>query len=153
MAHAQIRFDPLSPRTTALIGNRRALQAVVAVLALIPTGIGLAGIVLGPDFLRLNPPWPADLDSHFRFLSGIFLGVGIIFYSCISAIEAKTGRFRLAAALILCGGLARLWSLAELGAPSAGHLAGLAMELVVVPLLVVWQAHIAAAVAPQSGRS
>ena len=113
---------------------------MVAVLGLIPTLTGAAGILLGPDFLRLDPPWPADLDSHFRFLSGVFLAVGLVFYSCIPAIERKTGRFRLAASLIVAGGLARLWSVLIAGAPSAGHLAGLGMELVVVPLLVLWQA-------------
>ena len=119
------------------------LQAVVAVLALIPTLTGAAGVLLGPDFLRLDPPWPADLDSHFRFLSGIFLAIGIGFFSTVRRIETKTGRFRLLAALVFAGGLARLLSLLVAGMPSAGHLLGLGMELVVVPLLVVWQARIA----------
>jgi hypothetical protein len=119
------------------------LQAVVAVLALIPTLTGIAGIVLGPDFLRVDPPWPTDLDSHFRFLSGVFLGVGIGFYSCIPRIGRKTGRFRLLAGLTVAGGMARLGSLMLVGLPSGGHLAGLAMELVAVPLLVLWQARIA----------
>lgn len=112
-------------------------------LALIPTLSGLAGVVLGPDFLRLDPPWPTDLDSHFRFLSGVFLAVGIVFHSCVPSIETKTNRFRLAAALVFGGGLARLVSLLVAGAPTAGHLLGLAMELAVVPLLVVWQSRIA----------
>jgi hypothetical protein len=122
---------------------RRLLQIVVAILALIPTSAGLAGILLGPEFLRLEPPWPADLDSHLRFLSGVFLGVGIGFYSCIPGIERKTARFRLLAGLTVLGGLARLLSLVLAGSPSAGHLLGLGMELVVVPFLVLWQAHIA----------
>ena len=123
--------------------QRRALQAVVAILALIPTLAGAAGILLGPDFLRLDPPWPADLDSHFRFLSGVFLAVGISFYSCIPQIERKTNRFGLLVAIVFAGGLARLWSFALAGAPSTGHLVGLGMELVVVPLLVLWQAQLA----------
>ena len=122
--------------------SKRLLQALVALLALIPTSAGIAGIVLGPDFLRLDPPWPVDLDSHFRFLSGVFLAVGTGFYSCIPSIEAKGSRFRLLAALVFCGGLARLFSLIVSGLPSAGHLAGLGMELVAVPLLVLWQAKI-----------
>ena len=122
--------------------SKPLLQALVALLALIPTSAGLAGIFLRPDFLRLDPPWPADLDSHFRFLSGVFLAVGIGFYSCVPSIEAKGGRFRLLAALVFCGGLARLLSLMITGAPSAGHLFGLGMELVAVPLLVFWQARI-----------
>ena len=122
----------------------RLLQAVVAVLAAIPTLTGLAGVVLGPDFLRLDPPWPTDLDSHFRFLSGVFLAVGVGFYSTIPDIERKGARFRLLAALVIAGGVARLVSLLVAGSPSAGHLAGLAMELLVVPLLALWQWRVAA---------
>ena len=125
--------------------SKLALQMVVAVLGLIPTLTGLAGILLGPDFLRLDPPWPVDLDSHFRFLSGVFLGVGLGFYSCIPAIETRTERARLLGGLIVLGGLARLYSLAVYGAPSAGHLFGLGMELVVVPLLLLWQTRLAQA--------
>lgn len=120
----------------------RALQVVISVLALIPTLAGLAGILLGPAFLRLDPPWPVDLDTHFRFLSGVFLAVGLGFYSTVPAIGTRSERFRLLAALVFCGGLARLLSFAVAGAPSAGHLAGLVMELVVVPLLVLWQARV-----------
>ena len=122
----------------------RLLQAVVAVLAAIPTLTGLAGVVLGPDFLRLDPPWPTDLDSHFRFLSGVFLAVGVGFYSTIPDIERNGARFRLLAALVIAGGVARLVSLLVAGSPSAGHLAGLAMELLVVPLLALWQWRVAA---------
>ncbi|WP_436423282.1 DUF4345 family protein [Enterococcus faecium] len=46
-------------------------------------------------------------------------------------------------ALIVAGGCARVVSLASVGAPSAGHLFGLAMELGVVPLLMLWQARVA----------
>ncbi len=124
------------------------LQVVIAVLALIPTVTGAAGVLLGPDFLRPDPQWPADLDSHFRFLSGMFLAIGIGFFFTVRGIETRTGRFRLLAALVFTGGLARLLSLLVAGTPSAGHLLGLGMELVVVPLLVVWQARIARRPAP-----
>lgn len=125
------------------VTSRRALQVTVAVLALIPLLTGLTGIVMGPRFLRLSQPWPADLDSHFRFLSGVFLAVGLLFYATIPALETRTALFRAASAMVFAGGLARLLSLFVAGAPSAGHLAGLGMELVVVPLLVLWQARVA----------
>ena len=124
-------------------GEKRALQCVVGALAAIPVLAGIEGIVSGPEFLGVGQPWPADLDSHFRFLSGIFLAMGIAWYSCIPAIEANAARFRLLAALTFAGGLARLFSLAIAGPPSLGHLGGLGMELIVVPLLVLWQARVA----------
>jgi hypothetical protein len=124
------------------MNEKRLLQIVVAILALTPVLTGLAGVVIGPSFLGVEQPWPADLDSHFRFLSGIFLLLGLAWYSCIPAIEAKTARFRFLGALTFTGGIARLLSLFLAGPPSAGHLAGLCVELGAVPLLVLWQARI-----------
>ena len=127
--------------------RKRLLQITVALLGLVPLSAGLAGVILGPEFLRGSIAPAVDLDSHFRYLSGIFLGVGLIFYATIPAIERKTTLFRVAAALVALGGLARLVSLLSVGAPSVGHLVGLGLELVVVPLLALWQGRVAAAYA------
>lgn len=123
--------------------SKRGLQTVTLLLAAVPTAAGAAGCALGPGFLSLREPWPADLDSHFRFLSGAFLLVGLGFYGCVPGIERKTGRFRLLAGMVWCGGLARLLSLTVAGAPALPHLIGLGMELLVVPALVLWQADVA----------
>lgn len=123
--------------------SKRGLQTVTLLLATIPTAAGAAGCVLGPGFLSLREPWPADLDSHFRFLSGIFLCVGLGFFSCLPGIDRKGARFRLLAGLVWTGGLARLGSVVIAGAPTLPHLAGLGMELLVVPALVLWQAEVA----------
>ena len=123
--------------------ERRLLQAVVALLAATPVVFGALGVAIGPRFLHVSAPWPVDLDSHFRFLSGVFLVVGLGWYSCLPSIEIKTERFRFLAAMTFTGGLARLISLLIAGLPSMGHLAGLMVELVAVPLLTLWQARIA----------
>lgn len=124
--------------------ERRLLQIAAAVACLVPLGAGSAGVVRGAAFVFRGAVTP-DLDSHFRYLSGIFLGVGVAFASCVPAIEQRGARFRLLGAFVVAGGLARLLSLATLGAPSAGHRFGLAMELGVVPLLLLWQARVASA--------
>ncbi|WP_426231212.1 DUF4345 domain-containing protein [Pararhizobium sp. DWP3-4] len=123
--------------------QRRLLQATIAVLAILPVFAGLAGVVMGPGFLGEKTP-PVDLASHVRFLSGLFLALGIGWYSCIPAIETKAERIRILAILTFSGGLARLCSLVVDGLPSAGHVLGLGMELVVVPCLVVWHGRVAA---------
>jgi hypothetical protein len=120
----------------------RAMQFAIAVLALLPIGAGLAGAVRGPALLGVEPGWPTDLDSHFRFLSAVFLVLGLAWWSCIPGLADKGPRLRLLAAATFVGGLARLASLALAGTPSAGHLVGLGMELVVVPLLVAWHFRI-----------
>jgi hypothetical protein len=123
--------------------GKTALQIVVAVLAATPVLVGLEGVLSGPEFLHVVQPWPVDLDSHFRFLSGFFLAIGIAWYSCVPDIETKTERFRLLASCTFAGGLARLASLFAVGAPSLGHIAGLCIELLAVPALVWWQGRVA----------
>lgn len=123
--------------------SRRLLQLAIAVLALLPVGAGLAGFLSGAGFLGLSGEAPRDLDSHLRFLSGVFLVLGVAWWSCIPAIETKGERMRLLGAATIVGGLARLSSIFIVGTPSTGHMIGLVMELVVVPLLLVWQTRIA----------
>ncbi len=123
--------------------EKRCLQATVALLAAVPVLAGFEGVLTGPGFLRAQAPWPADLDSHLRFLSGVFVAVGIAWYSCIPDIEQKTERFRLLAALTFCGGLGRFASLMAAGPPTTGHRYGLVAELLIVPALVLWQTRIA----------
>lgn len=122
--------------------ERRLLQALVALAALIPLSVASTSIFRGAAWLD-HRAVSADLDSHFRYLSGIFLMLGLGFASCIPRIEAKGPRFRLLGAMVVAGGLARALSLVEVGPPSAGHVAGLVMELGVTPSLLLWQARIA----------
>lgn len=123
--------------------ERRAFQVVVAVACLLPLIVGGQGIVYGPAKFGHLADVPRDLDSHFRYISGIFFATGLGFLSCIPAIETKGPRFRLLGGLIVVGGLSRLVSLIAVGVPSTGHVLGLGMETVVVPLLMLWQARIA----------
>lgn len=128
--------------------ERLLLQVAVALGCVVPFLAGGAGMVHGPAFLHgVGPSVPADLDSHFRYLSGLLFAIGLGFASCIPGIERKTARFRLLAFLVFVGGLGRLYALASVGMPGAGHVFGLAMELVAVPLLVLWQARVAGSAA------
>ena len=119
--------------------EKRVLQAVVAVACLLPLVVGGQGVLHGPAPFGHLADVPRDLDSHFRYISGIFFATGLGFLSCIPAIERKGSRFRLLGGLIVVGGLARGVSLLAVGVPSTGHVLGLGMETVVVPLLMLWQ--------------
>lgn len=122
----------------------RLLQIIVSIACIVPLVTGGEGIIRGARMLHgVAAPVPPDLDSHFRYLTGIFFVVGLAFASCVPSIERKGERFRLLGAMVIGGGLSRLLSLALVGAPSFGHRFGLAMELGVVPLLMIWQARVA----------
>jgi hypothetical protein len=99
----------------------------------------------GPALVRGIDPGgaPTDLDSHFRYLSGLLLGFGLAFLACVPAIERRTAVFRTLGLIVLIGGLARLLSAITIGLPGPGHVFGLAMELGTVPALVLWQARVA----------
>jgi hypothetical protein len=123
--------------------ERRLLQIAVALASLVPLSMGTLSVLRSADVLRgVSQPLPIDLDSHFRYLSGLLLGIGIAFVASIPAIERRGTLFRTLGFVILIGGLARLVSLLQAGVPGPGHQFGLAMELIVVPLIVLWQARI-----------
>ena len=124
--------------------ERRLLQLVVAVACCVPLFVGGSSVLGGPTVLGgVDPPVSRDLDSHFRYVSGIFFALGLAFASTVPRIERAGPRFRLLGLMVVAGGLARGWSWIEVGAPGFGHRLGLAMELGVVPLLVLWQARVA----------
>jgi len=124
--------------------ERRMLQVAITIACIVPIATGADGVLRGAALLRGMPrPVPPDVDSHFRYLSGVFLIVGLAFASCVAGIESKGARFRLLGAMVLTGGAARLASVLIAGWPSWPHRFGLAMELGVVPLLMLWQARVA----------
>jgi len=123
--------------------EKRFLQAIVALACIVPLTAGPTGIIRGAAWMADGATVAIGLDSHFRYMSGIFTGVGLAFASCIPNIEAKGARMRMLVAFVVLGGLARLLSLIEVGPPNIGNQFGLVMELAVTPLLALWQARVA----------
>jgi hypothetical protein len=124
--------------------GKYALQIAVAVCSLVPILAGGAGVLLGPALVA--NAGDRDLDSHFRYLSGLLLAIGLAYATGVPGIERKRVRFLLLGGIVFVGGLGRLWSLLSFGAPSPIMLGALAMELVVTPLLTLWQLRVARAV-------
>lgn len=131
--------------------ERRLLQQAVGVAATVPFAAGLYGVLFGPALT--GDVTSVSADSHFRYLSGLLLGVGLCFWSTIPRIEERTGRFRLLALLVVIGGLARLLGLFLTGLPSLAMIGGLVMELAVTPLLTLWQTRVANRYADETGVS
>ena len=118
--------------------ERRALQVVVFLGGFVPVLAGLAGFLEGPEMAGMNTS-VISMDSHFRYLSGLLMGIGFCFWSTILDIEMKKERFQMLGLIVVLGGCARLYSLITVGLPDHAMLSGLVMELVIVPLLVLWQ--------------
>lgn len=122
------------------------MQIAVALASLVPISAGLAGAVLGVSFTN----WLDDtafsgsaLDSHLRYLSGLLFAIGVAFLAAVPEIEKHSRRFTLLTSIVFVGGLARLGATIMSGPPHRGMLFGLAMELVITPLLWAWQRRIA----------
>ena len=121
--------------------ERWAFRAAVAAAGLVPVGGGLYGIISGAA--AFDGAAGAALDSHVRYLSGLLLGIGVAFWTTLGRPERYGPRYRLLTAIVVVGGLARLYGVILDGPPPAPMLFGLAMELVVTPAVCWWQTRIA----------
>lgn len=128
--------------------GKRALQAIVVIGSLVPIAAGGAGMVLGPGFFGDHIVVSADLDGHFRYLSGLLLGIGLAYLSAVPKIEKRRQRFLLLAGLVVLGGLGRLLSVLLRGAASQTMVFALVMELAVAPIITLWQLYIARRTTP-----
>jgi hypothetical protein len=121
--------------------ERKLLQQSVAIVAAVPVATGLYGVLFGQALT--GDAVSISAESHFRFMSGLLLGIGLGFWSTLRSIETNTGRFRLLTLLIVIGGLGRLIGLGLTGLPSLFMIGGLVVELVVAPVLCLWQTRVA----------
>ncbi len=131
------------------MSNKRLLQCAVIIAGFVPVLAGGAGVLVGAGMAGGDALLPISTDSHFRYLSGLLLGIGLVFWSLVPEIEKHTAVFRALAAVVFFGGLGRLYALFTAGVPDNAMLFGLVMELVITPLLALWQAKIAQSRAPQ----
>jgi hypothetical protein len=131
---------PRAPAPTPAIapGSKFALQLVIAFAGLVPVGAGLAGVLLGPAMAGRAGNNPS-LDSHFSYLSGLLLAIGLAFWWLIPTIERRGALVRLLTFLVVLGGLGRLVSFGRVGAPDNTMRAAFVMELLVTPLICLWQ--------------
>jgi hypothetical protein len=115
-----------------------------------PGAVNLRAIlnrVVRPDYIdsfrdfhnTTNPTFDTD-RQHEHLLR---LGIGLGFWITIPNIEREGHRFRLLAAIVVLGGIGRLWSLLTVGVPDHPMLFGLIMELAITPLLAFWQYRLA----------
>ena len=123
-------------------GEVRLFQIVVVVASVVPIAAGISGVLHGPAMIHAFHTVNADLDSHFSYLSGLLLGIGVAFLFCIAAVRDRATSFRLLGLIVVTGGIARLIAASRLGWPSSGHQFAYFMELVVVPALLVWHRRI-----------
>ncbi|CAF3463150.1 unnamed protein product [Rotaria sp. Silwood1] len=122
----------------AKTNQRLALQIVIGLLAIIPLFVGLQGIFRGPNMLAEGYNYPLSVDSHFRYLSGLPVAIGLLLLRSLPTIDRDASDLRRVSLLIFIGGLGRLWGLITLGFDISTMVATLA-ELFLFPFLCLWQ--------------
>jgi hypothetical protein len=122
------------------MGEKRALQIAIALAAAVPVTAGALG-AFAPEVLRLGGA-PSAL-THLSYLSGLLLGIGLIFWSLLPTIERQSRTVALLTGIVVLGGLARLLLAARLDAWGPSVALPLVMELVVTPALWAWQRRVA----------
>src|SRR5688572_33374482 len=136
------RPQPRFARWSLMVMERRALQLALLLAGAVPVWAGLSGVLDGAGFLSLDGA-PAAADSHLRYLSGLLLAIGLLFWACVPAIERRALLVRSLTLVVVTGGLARAYGLTQTGWPGAGMAGALVMELAITPLICLWQARIA----------
>jgi hypothetical protein len=121
--------------------QRKLLQIAVACAGLVGVGFGLAGVVFGTAFVDFFDD--GAIDSSVRFYKGMLLATGVIYWSCIPDIERRGERLSLVTFILVCGAASRLMTVVGHGVASIGILLSLIAGLVLVPLLWLWQRHVA----------
>jgi hypothetical protein len=121
--------------------ERRLLQIAMILAGAVPVAGGMLGAVEGA---RAFGAWPgAAADSHMRYLSGLLLALGLVYWACVAGVERRGGVIRALTVMVVAGGLARLAGAVLVADPGSMRWT-LAMELGVAPALCLWQARLAA---------
>jgi hypothetical protein len=98
--------------------ERKLLQIAFAVAGLVLVGFGFAGVFFGANFLDLSGN--VVMDSYIRFLKGMLLAIGLIYWSSIPDIEHHGERITLVTFILVLGAVPRLMAVIGHGVPTIG---------------------------------
>ena len=120
---------------------KRGLQIVLGLLSLIPLLVSILGVSTGLG--RWLPAEAIDpqFDSHYRYITGYYLSLSLIAWWVIPNIEKHRTLFRIVGGSIFFGGIGRVVSWIQVGAPTRLDFVFVIIELL-FPLLILWQAKL-----------
>ncbi|MEM9775705.1 MAG: DUF4345 domain-containing protein [Chloroflexota bacterium] len=109
---------------------KRTLQIILFVLSLVPLRTVIRGFIVGSSWGAIDDGFLVDFDSHYRYLSAVYIAITLTLWWVIPNIEKHTTPLRIVALAVFLGGINRLVSLFAVGVPTAEPIAWLVLELV-----------------------
>lgn len=119
--------------------ERRLLQVAIALGGIVPVYGGVMGAT-----------GQLSESGHFRYLSGLLLGIGLTFWAMIPTLERRGEVFRALAVIVVIGGAARAAAIIERGGDLDDYFP-LVMEVAVAPLLALWRERVERRLRPDRG--
>jgi Domain of unknown function (DUF4345) len=110
---------------------------------LVAIGTGLFDLTTGIDGLPGESAASGTAESEFRFLNVFWIGYGAALLRVAPRAALETWAVRTLMALLFAAGLARVLAWVAVGRPDDLFVALMVIELVVPPLVVLWQARLA----------
>lgn len=132
----------------------KGFKIAVYMLALLPIVTGLMDILVGVSAwqtigVALTETGFGDsvLDNQVRFLGVVWVSFGCLIIICLSDIDKYKNLLRGTFLVVFIGGIARLYSLFNVGLPESAIgqnfiVFALTIELVLMPFLLYWQSKV-----------
>lgn len=122
--------------------ERLTLLSTIALLGTIPVSTGILGIVGGPEKAPGGGPTTASVDSEYRFVNVFWSAAGGLLWWTLRQPEQRLIATRAVLGLAALGGLPRLLSVRRVGLPHPIFRATIVVELLVVPLVLIWHSRV-----------
>lgn len=126
----------------------RALQALLTAIGVVAVAAGLFAVVTGIGGMPGDHPASPSVDSELRFFAVFWMAYGVVAIRVAPRAHLQTTAVRGLALALFVAGIARAISWLDVGRPDSLYLVLLALELGLPPLLVAWQARLAATPGP-----
>ena len=119
--------------------SARVLRVALVVAGCIPTATGIASMARGTSIVRDAGPVAPGVDSEHRYYAAFWTALGPVLWHTALHPERHRARIDAMAATVFAGGVARLLSARQVGAPHPTYRVLTVAELVLPVAVTGWQ--------------
>jgi len=120
---------------------KRALQITMLIVSVIPLALGIVNFYLGSGRIVPTEDVTPNLDSMWRFYSVWFTVVFFLTIWCVRNFDIAGPVMRIMFSVMAVGGLARIYSMTQVGMPDPPMLVATAVEVGVLAF-IPWHAAV-----------